>query len=97
MLSADNLDAALAQEALFQDERVAQYWDPERVLGRLVSQTLNLATPIAWDIYLLYPPGARWEGDRLPVPDFWMHQLNERLDLLLDPSRLEAEVRKVIE
>jgi hypothetical protein len=53
MLAADDLDAAIAQEALFQDERVSQYWDGEHALGRLVSQTLKMSAPIAWDIYLL--------------------------------------------
>lgn len=97
MLTADDLDAAIAQEALFKDERVSQYWDSERVLGQLVSQTLKLASLVAWDIYLLYSPGAMWKGERIPTPDFWMHQLNERPDLLLDPERLMAEVQKVID
>jgi hypothetical protein len=97
MLPADDMDAANAQEALFQDERVYQYWDGERVLGRQVSQTLKLAAFVAWDIYLLYSPGATWKGERIPAPDFWMHQLNERPDLLLDPDRLMAEVQKAIE
>ena len=97
MLTADDLDAAIAQEALFKDERVSQYWDSERVLGRVVSQTLKLTAFVAWDIYLLYLPGAIWKGERIPTPDFWMHQLNERPDLLLDPDRLMAEVQKAIE
>jgi hypothetical protein len=33
----------------------------------------------------------------MPTPDFWMHQLNERPDLLLDPGRLMVEVQKAIE
>jgi hypothetical protein len=33
----------------------------------------------------------------MPAPDFWMHQLNERPDLHLDPERLMAEVQKAIE
>jgi hypothetical protein len=97
MLASDDLDAALAQEALFQDERVSQYWDGERALGRLVSQTLKLAAPVAWDIYLLYAPGAMWKSERMPSPDFWMHQLSERPDLFLDPTRLMVEVQKAIE
>ena len=97
MLTADDLKEAIAQEALFQDERIFQYWDGERVLGRLVSETLKLSAPFAWDIYLLYLPGAMWNGKRIPNPDYWMHQLNERPDLLLDPDRLMAEVQKVIE
>jgi hypothetical protein len=96
MLKEDDLDAAIAQEETFQDERLSRYWDGERVFGRLVSQTLQLATPVAWDIYLLYSPGAIWQGKTMPRPDFWMHQLNERPDLLLDPDRLMAEVEKLI-
>lgn len=38
-----------------------------------------------------------WKGERIPDPDFWLHQLNERPDLLLDPDRLMAEVQKAIE
>jgi len=97
MLMTDNLDAAVAQETLFQNEQVSQYWDSDRTLGQLVSQTLKLTTPIAWDIYLLYSPKVKWEGERMPIPDFWMHQLDERSDLFLDPNRLMTEVEKAIE
>ncbi len=97
MQTTDDLEAAIAQEALFQDERVFQDWDGERALSRLVSQTRKLTSPVAWDMYLLYSPGAIWRGERIPTPDFWMHQLNERPDLLLDPDRLMAEVQKAIE
>jgi hypothetical protein len=97
MLTNDDQDAAIAQEAVFEDERVSQYWDGERALGRMVSRTLKLAALVAWDIYLLYSPGAMWKGEWIPTPDFWMHQLDERPDLLLDPDRLMAEVHKAIE
>ena len=97
MLVSDNLNTARVQEPLFQDERVIQYWDGERELGRLVARSLQLAAPIAWDVYLLYSPGATWKGDKMPAPDFWMHQLDERHDLLLDPARLVAEVQKDID
>ena len=97
MLVQDILDAAIEQEALFQDERVSQYWDGERVLGRLVAQTLKLDALVAWDIYLLYLPGAMWKDGRIPAPEFWMHQLNEHPDLLLDPDRLMVEVQHAIE
>lgn len=32
-------------------------------------------TTDVWDVYLLYPPGVRWEGSTPPRPAFWMHQL----------------------
>ncbi len=96
MLPADTLYDAIAQSEVFQDERVFQYWDGDRVFGRLVSQTLKLSDPIAWDIYLLYSPEAGWKDGSLPVPHFWMHQLNERPDLYLDRTRLMAEVQKAV-
>ena len=96
MLAADYLNTAIAQEVFFQDERISQYWDGEQVFGRLVSRSLELAAPVAWDIYLLYSPGTIWRGEMMPAPDFWMHQLNERPDLFLDPARLMAEVQKAI-
>ncbi len=33
----------------------------------------------------------------MPIPDLWMHQLNERPNLRLDLVRLIAEVQKAIE
>lgn len=96
MLPADDLGAALAQEVTLHDERVSQYWDGKRVLGRIVSRILKLSAPIAWDVYLLYSPGATWKDGNLPVPDFWMHQLGERMDLRLDAGRLRTEVQKMI-
>ena len=48
----------------------------------------------AFDVYLLFPPGAEWK-DRPPAPS-WMHQLQ------LDPKRrfigdtLAAEARKLL-
>ncbi len=96
MLETDNLNAAQVQEAIFQDSRVSHYWDGKRVFGQLVSQTLNLATPIAWDVYMLYSPGASWEPEQMPAPDIWMHQLDERVDRYLDPKVLSGEIQKAL-
>jgi hypothetical protein len=97
MLTTDDRDAATAQETYFQDDRISQYWDGERIFGRLAARGLGLSEPVAWDIYLLYYPGTIWAGGKMPTPNFWMHQLDERLDLLLDPARLMAEVQKAIQ
>lgn len=97
MLKDDNLDAALGLEGFYKDERITQYWDGHRALGRMISKSMKLAAPIAWDIYLLFSSGAVWEGESISTPDFWMHQLDERPDLLLDSNRLMAEVQKAIE
>jgi hypothetical protein len=57
MLPAGDLTAVNAQETLFLDERVSQYWDNEQALGRLVSSTLNLTAPVAWIFIYFISPG----------------------------------------
>lgn len=97
MLANDNLIAARHQETLFSDPRVNHYWDPDRILGQLLSKTLKLRAPIAWDVYLLYPTDHLWDSDLPPSPGFWMHQLDEEPTLLLDPAQLIHTVEIMIE
>ena len=97
MLATDNLDAADQREITFSDPRMKQFWDPDRILGRLLSRTLSLKTPIAWDVYLIYPPNHPWDTELPPMPDFWMHQLDEEPTLLLDPPRLKQYVQALLE
>ena len=96
MLVTDSLDAANQREIKFSAPRVKQFWDPAQVLGRLLSQTLNLKASIAWDVYLVYPPGHSWDTELPPRPEFWMHQLDEEPILLLDPARLKHDVQTLI-
>lgn len=97
MLVTDNLNAANERETIFSDPRVQQFWDPKRIMGQLLSQTLNLKVSTAWDVYLVYPPNHAWKGELPPMPEFWMHQLDEKPTLLLDPTRLKHIVQMMIE
>lgn len=89
-----------AQQALrVRDARIAQGWNENREVGKLFGETLNLHD-IAWDVYLAYEPGIRWEGQRPPSPTFWMHQLegvDPKLLLCENPTRLKAEVGKLLD
>ena len=96
MLATDSLNAAEQREARFSDSRVKQYWDPDRILGRLLSQTLDLKASIAWDVYLVYPPNHFWDTELPPAPKFWMHQLDEEPTLFLDPLRLKSTMRAMV-
>jgi hypothetical protein len=96
MLLADNLDAAKGKETEFSDPRITHYWDPDHILGRLLSRTLNLQASMAWDVYLIYPPDHPWDEELPPRPEFWMHQLNEEPTLFLDPHRLKHNVQAII-
>ena len=97
MLPADNLEAALQRELLFSDARAMQFWDPDRILGQLLSQTLNLTISIAWDVYLLYSPFHPWKAELPPAPVFWMHQQNEEMSLYLDPARFKEYLQTLLE
>jgi hypothetical protein len=59
------------------DARASHYWDEGGGLMRRYTSVLALPED-AWDIYMVYGPNARWEGDAPPAPDYWMHQLGSR-------------------
>lgn len=92
----DNLAAASTQQKIIQDIRIRHYWDSEKVLGKLVADSMLKNTPTAWDIYLLYHPGSQWNNEKFPAPDFWMHQLEEDESLRLNPEILQQRVLTAI-
>jgi copper chaperone CopZ len=91
----DDPPAARRQATTFQDPRLTEGWDPDRKMGDLFARTLALRGA-AWDVYLVYDRGVRWEGSEPPPPSFWMHQLEEAVGadpkLSLDPNRFSSEV-----
>lgn len=97
MLTTDTLESALQRELQFSDARIKQLWDPDRIFGPLLSQTLNLSISIAWDVYLLYPPDHPWNRELPPAPEFWMHQQNEEMSLYLDPARFKEYLQTLLE
>lgn len=97
MLEADTISQAITQETLFFENRITQWWDGRRLLGERVAQALGLHTAIAWDIYLLFPPGSMFSGQFPPQPAFWMHQLDtEPRDNYLEQGRLLTEVEMLV-
>jgi copper chaperone len=95
MWPGDDADAAVRQAATFKDPRLTEGWDGGRAIGELFARRLTLKGT-AWDVYLVYDRGVRWEGNDPPAPSFWMHQLMEGVGadqkLCLDPSRFSREV-----
>lgn len=101
MLGTDDSVAASRQGAQFRDPRITEAWDGDRKAGVLFARRLGLEG-IAWDVYLVYRCGVRWdEEERPPMPDFWMHQLRASTGadpkLRLDHGRLTSEVLALIE
>jgi len=78
----------------FPDKRVSYFLDPESLTGTMWERTLTTHREIAWDVYLLYGPEARWEGDTPEPPDLWRH----RLDGVTNVPRFdEVEFRTILE
>jgi hypothetical protein len=73
MFNAEEDDVPSASR-IFTDSRTAQYWDGKGSTTRSYQKVLGLQKP-AWDVYLIYGPDAKWEGDTPPAPIYWMHQL----------------------
>src|SRR5882724_677063 len=98
MRDGDNASIATQQAETVQEIRISQGWDGGQNLGKLFGQTLDLHQ-IAWDVYLVYKPGIKWEGPQPPRPTFWMHQLkgvDPKLLLCENPTRLNVEVGKLL-
>jgi hypothetical protein len=70
----------------------------QKNIGDLFWQTLGLHA-VAWDVYLVYKQGIKWEGTQPPAPTFWMHHLEGADPNLLscaNPTELSAEVGKLL-
>ncbi len=90
MRDGDDATSATQQAETVQDIRISQGWDGDQNLGKVFGQTLDLHQ-IAWDVYLVYKPGIKWEGPQPPRPTFWMLLLCE------NPTRMNVEVVKLLE
>ncbi len=75
ILATDDYAAAQRMAGIFNDPRVRQFHDPNRLVGDAFAKGL-LDEPPAWDMYLLYAasPQQLWV-DYPPKPADWMHQL----------------------
>lgn len=57
------------------DPRARHYWDGDGQLIASYREVLGGFNEPVWDTYVLYGKTARWDGERPPAPDYWMHQL----------------------
>lgn len=96
ILRTDDARSSRKATTLLPDSRVRHFWTATQDLGELFQTTIDLTTEPAWDVYLVYPRGVEWKGERPPRPAYFMHQLTGRLpeDRMLDgdilAERLEA-------
>lgn len=96
VLATDTIDTARTMVSMINDPRAAHFYDGTREVSRAVADAIGGNGAVAWDCYLFYRAGVRWDK-MLPVPDRWMHQLGP--SVWADPTRfrwrdsLTAELR----
>ena len=92
ILATDDYAAAQRVTGIFNDPRVIQFHDPNRLVGDAFAPGL-IEQPPAWDMYLLYAatPRQRWV-DHPPKPAAWMHQLGSAADPARERSGHELVV-----
>lgn len=82
-----NEEHARAAMSLLPGPRVSHYWDGSGNSGLEFQKTLGIPM-YAWDIWMIYEPGAQWEEASVPPhPAFWHHQLPS----LPKDQKLDAE------
>jgi len=74
VLATDLFPPSTAAMARIPDPRVAQYWDRERALSRLLGEH-NRPT-VVWDHIAVYAPGALWQ-DAPPNPVYSNHPVRD--------------------
>ena len=82
MLVGDNIRTANFASNIFQEDRVMQFHDPNKLAGKLIAESLGAGNAVAWDMYLFYEKGSQW-AERPPFPLDWAHQLD---DAWADPN-----------
>ena len=56
------------------DRRALHFWDGDKLVGKAFQPLLGTPDE-AWDVWMLFDKGARWEGAAPPRPAWWEHQL----------------------
>ena len=101
VLESDSIAAAAQTRARFPvDDRAEHFWDDNLQVSQAYHWTLQLGERqrrhrVAWDIFLLYRAGVRWE-EAPPAPDFWMHQLFLEDVPKLDVDTLQYELEQTL-
>lgn len=75
------------------EPRLKGWWDGQRQIGTAYAATLRFPQRVAWDVYLIYPPGVTWTGAAPPVPLYWLSQHEVPDDAhFFEPKKLELAI-----
>ncbi len=95
MLGGETEEDAREATASLADSRGTHFWTGVHTLAEVLRAPAGLQEELAWDTFLLFPPGAKW-GDVPPTPVYVMH-VEKRLppDRRLNGEKLFEQVNKL--
>jgi hypothetical protein len=76
VLPGDSEEAAKDAAWKLNSPFVTHFYDPHKLSGKAIAESIGWGDTLAWDIYLFYKAGVAW-GQRAPVPASYMHQLSK--------------------
>jgi len=76
MRAGDNEETAIHASKIFQGDQILQFHDPNKLVGKIIAESLGASNAFAWDTYLFYDKGNEWK-ERAPAPLDWAHQLDD--------------------
>ena len=96
MLGGEKEEDAREATALLPDPRAIHYWTGAHSLAEALSAPAGLKDELAWDTFLVFPPGSRW-GDVPPRPAHVMHVGKRSLppEQRLNGERLLEQVNRL--
>ncbi|MFN7970945.1 MAG: hypothetical protein U0166_01105 [Acidobacteriota bacterium] len=93
----DNRDTAATNAKVFQDARMVQMWDGANNQAMIWSRKLGMpAGQLAWDVFIVLPRGATWDGDAPPQPFYWSHQLEIPVGIKYTAAALREAVKDAL-
>jgi hypothetical protein len=95
-IRSDSRNEAIQRVSEFDDPRVHNYWDENRVTGTAWQQRLGLPS-FAWDVYFLFDQSTTWLKE-VPQPTFWMHQLSSAQGKapFLDEEQFQSQLKTMV-
>lgn len=96
MLGPETEEDARGATSLVPDGRTTHFWTGVDTLAERLRGPAGLTDELAWDTFLLFPPGARW-GESPPAPSSVLH-VDKRLPAArrLNGELLATEARELL-
>ncbi len=99
ILENDNRFAAQKATSYLNDARVEHFWDLWTFgVNHFTKQFNYPGKELAWDIFVLYEPGAEWIlPGPAPDPHYWMQHRGLDVGPDYTQSELQAQIKKLLE